>query len=290
MTYPAGPPEPTAALPACARHPDRPTGLRCTRCGRPACPECLCDAAVGQQCVDCVYQGGRGVRRGRTVAGAAPGGRPLVVPVLVALNVALYVFTAAQARSIGSNEAAPLFREWVLVPGLVATGDWWRPLTAGFLHYGPLHLVFNMMALWIIGRELEPVLGRVRFLAVYLVALLGGAAAVMLFSPPASLVAGASGAVFGLMGALFVVARRLRVPTGQVVGLVVVNLVLSVVVPGISLVGHLGGLVLGAAATAALVHVPNVRNRTVLQAGALVVLTVAVLTVIAGRAVAVAFV
>jgi membrane associated rhomboid family serine protease len=178
----------------------------------------------------------------------------------------------------------------VLVPGLVATGDWWRPLTAGFLHYGPLHLVFNMLALWVIGRELEPVLGRVRFLAVYLVALLGGAAAVMLFSSPASLVAGASGAVFGLMGSLFVVARRLRVPTGQVVGLVVVNLVLSVVVPGISLVGHLGGLVLGAAATAALVHVPPVRNRTGLQAGALVVLTVVVLTVIAGRAAAVAFV
>ncbi|WP_181784656.1 rhomboid family intramembrane serine protease, partial [Pseudonocardia pini] len=214
----------------------------------------------------------------------------VVVSVLTALNVAVFVLTAVQAGSIGSNERSALFREWVLVPGLVAGGEWWRPLTAGFLHYGPLHLVFNMMALWLLGRELEPVLGRTRFLAVYLVSLLGGSAAVMLFSEPNALVAGASGAVFGLMGALFVIARRLRAPMGQIVGLVAVNLVISVVVPGISLVGHLGGLVVGAAATAALVHVPPVRNRTLLQVSALLLLTVVVVSVIAGRAAAVAFV
>jgi membrane associated rhomboid family serine protease len=240
--------------------------------------------------VDCIRAGQQGVRRGRTVAGAEPrrpDRRPVVVLTLTALNVAVFVLTAVQAGSVDSNERAALFREWVLVPGLVWGGDWWRPITGGFLHYGPLHLVFNMMALWVLGRELEPVLGRSRFLAVYLVSLLGGSAAVMLFSPANSLVAGASGAVFGLMGALFVIARRLRAPMGQIVGLVAVNLVISVVVPGISIVGHLGGLVVGAAATAALVHVPPVRNRTALQASALAVLTLVVLAVIATRAAAV---
>lgn len=275
-------------LPGCVRHPDRPTGLSCTRCGRPACPECLRDASVGRQCVDCVHEGRRTVRRGRTVAGASRGGRPpVVVPVLTALNVALFLLTAAQAGSIGSNNRSALFQEWVLVPGLVAGGDWWRPLTSGFLHYGPLHLVFNMLALWWLGRELEPVLGRARFLAVYLVSLLGGSAAVMLFSPANSLVAGASGAVFGLMGAMFVIIRRLQLPAGQIVGLVVVNLVISVVVPGISLMGHVGGLLLGAAATALLV---SLRDRRTLQLSGLAVLTLVVLTVIATRAAAVSFV
>jgi len=286
VTRPAGPQGPVG-LPSCVRHPDRPTGLSCTRCGRPACPECLRDASVGQQCVDCVRAGSQGVRRGTTVAGAAPTGRPVVVPALMALNVALFVFTAWQARSIGSNERAALFREWVLVPGLVDT-DWWRPLTSGFLHYGPLHLAFNMVALWIIGRELELVLGRGRFLAVYLVALLGGSASVLVFTGANTATAGASGAVFGLMGGYFVVARRLRVPTGQVVTLIAINLAIGFI-PGssLSVAGHVGGLVVGALATAALVHAPPVRHRTLLQVGALAVLTIVVLAVITLRAAAV---
>ncbi|GAA1873221.1 rhomboid family intramembrane serine protease [Pseudonocardia ailaonensis] len=284
MTGPAGP----VGLPACARHPDRPTGLSCTRCGRPACVECLRDASVGQQCVDCVREGSRGSRRATTVAGAPPGGKPLVVPVLMALNIALFVFTAAQARSIGSNDRAALFREWVLVPGRVDT-DWWTPLTSGFLHYGPLHLAFNMFALWIIGRDLELVLGRGRFLAVYLVALLGGSASVLVFTAPNTATAGASGAVFGLMGGYFVVARRLRVPTQQVVTLIAINLAIGFI-PGssLSVAGHLGGLVVGGLATAAIVHAPNVRNRTLMQVGAIAVLTIVVLSVIVGRAAVVA--
>jgi len=136
-----------------------------------------------------------------------------------------------------------------------------------------------MMALWILGRDLETVLGRGRFLAVYVIALLGGAAAVMLFYAPNQAVAGASGAVFGLMGGLAVVLRRLRVPAGQVIGLIVVNVVISVLIPGISLIGHLGGLVVGAAATAALVYAPA-RNRAVVQTAALVGLAVVVLLLI----------
>ncbi len=290
MTYPAGPPTPPphpggphpGAPAVCVRHPDRATGLTCTRCGRPACPECLREASVGYQCVDCVGQGQRGVRRATTVAGAARGGRqhPVVVYTLIALNVLVYGWTVAEAGSVTDNAAAPLFYEWALVPGLVQDGEWWRVLTSGFLHIGPIHLLFNMMALWVLGRDVETVLGRGRFLAVYLISLLGGAVAVMLFSAPNQAVAGASGAVFGLMGGLAVVLRRLRAPAGQVIGLIAVNIVISVVIPGISILGHLGGLVVGAAATGALVYAPP-RNRAAVQAAVLGGITVLLLLLLA---------
>jgi membrane associated rhomboid family serine protease len=287
VTHPAGPPtpppypggQPTGPAAVCVRHRDRPTGLSCTRCGRPACPECLREASVGYQCVDCVAEGRRRSRRAITVAGAEPGRRAVVVPTLIALNVAIFVWTVVQARSIGSNVAAPLFQEWALEPGEVQDGEWWRILTSGFLHIGPLHLVFNMWALWVLGRDLELVLGRGRFLAVYLVSLLGGAAAVMMFYLPDEQVAGASGAVFGLMGGLAVVLRRMRIPAGQVIGLIAVNVVISVVIPGISLIGHIGGLVVGAAATAALVYAPA-RSRNLVQSAAIAGLAILLLLLI----------
>lgn len=284
MSHPTGPPNPGGPPPkapvACVRHPDRATALRCVRCDRPSCPECLREASVGYQCVDCVAAGTRGVRRAVTVAGAQPGTRPLMVPVLIVLNLAMFAWTAAQAGSIVQNFAAPIFREWALVPVLVGDGEWWRVVTSGFLHVGPLHLAFNMLALWIIGRDLETVLGRGRFLAVYLVSLLGGSAAVMLFKDADTAVAGASGAVFGLMGALAVVLRRMNVPAGQVLGLIAINVFISVVIPNISLIAHLGGLAVGAAATAALVYAP-VRNRVAYQAGALGGLAVLLLVLMA---------
>lgn len=285
MTYPAGPPPypgaPPPGMPAvCVRHPDRATGLSCTRCGRPACPECLRAASVGYQCIDCVKQEARGSRRATTIAGAEPVGRPIVVPALIALNVAVFGWTVVQSRSITLNAAAPLFGDWALVPGLVQDGEWWRVLTSGFLHFGPIHLLFNMLALWVLGRDLETVLGRGRLLTVYLVALLGGAAAIMLFASPTTPVAGASGAVFGLMGGVAVVLQRLKAPLGQVLGLIAVNLAIGFL-PGINISwqGHLGGLVIGTAATAALVYAPA-RNRTAVQAGALGALTVLMLLVI----------
>jgi membrane associated rhomboid family serine protease len=271
---------------ACVRHPDRATGLSCTRCGRPACPECLREASVGYQCVDCVGEGRRGVRRGVTIAGAEPGGRPLVTPTLVALNVAVFAWTVATSGSVSRNDRAPLFQDWALVPGAVADGEWWRVITGGFLHFGPIHLLFNMMALWVIGRDIEPALGHARFLAVYLVSLLGGSAAVMLFSPPNALVAGASGAVFGLMGALAVLLRRLKIPLGQVGGLIAVNLAITFLLPGISVAGHLGGLVVGAVATAALVYAPADR-RVPVQTAMLGGLTLLLLALIAVRMVTV---
>lgn len=277
--YPTTPPSGAAAPPVCVRHPDRATGLTCTRCGRPACPECLREASVGHQCVDCVAQAGREVRRGVTVAGAAPGARPAVATALIAVNVAVFAWTALTAQSVLGNARAPLFRDWALVPAAVADGEWWRLVTAGFLHFGPVHLLFNMMALWVIGRDVEAALGHGRFLAVYLVSLLGGSAAVMLLTSPGSNVAGASGAVFGLMGALAVLLRRLRFPLGQVGGLIVANLLVTFLVPGISVAGHLGGLATGAAATAALLYAPPARRGPV-QAGALVGLAVLLLAAV----------
>jgi membrane associated rhomboid family serine protease len=285
MTYPAGPPPhqpggaPYGPPAVCVRHPDRATGLSCTRCDRPSCPECLREASVGYQCVDCVNEGRQEVRRGTGVAGAEPGSRPVVVPTLIALNVAVFAWTVFEAGDVMGNAAAGLFREWALVPGLVHAGEWWRLLTSGFLHIGVIHLLVNMLALWLLGRDLETALGRGRFLAVYLISLVGGAAAVMLFYAPNQAVAGASGAVFGLMGALVVVLRRLKVPMGQAIGVIAMNVAISVVIPGISLIGHLGGLVAGTAATAALVYAPA-RNRVPVQVGVLTGLTVLLLLVI----------
>jgi membrane associated rhomboid family serine protease len=183
----------------------------------------------------------------------------VVTATLIAINVAVFAVTALQAQSIAANAAAPLFREWALVPRLVMAGEWWRVVTGGFLHYGPIHLAFNMVALYMIGRDMETVLGRGRYLAVYLVSLLGGSAAVLLFSPLNAAVAGASGAVFGLMGGLGVLLRRMRMPTGQAVGLVVANLAITFLIPGISVAGHLGGLASGAAATAVFAYAPRRR-------------------------------
>ncbi|MCP2262137.1 Membrane associated serine protease, rhomboid family [Streptoalloteichus tenebrarius] len=262
----------------CPRHPDRVTGLRCTRCGRPACPECLREASVGYQCVDCVADGRRDVRRAVTVAGAEVRQRPLVVPVLILLNVVVFAWTAVQAGSIADNSASPLFSRWALWPPAVAGDQWWRVVTSGFLHIGPVHLVLNMIALWVLGRDLEIILGRLRFLAVYLVSLLGGSAAVFLFGDTRVPVAGASGAVFGLMGGIAVAVIRLRLDPRPALTVIGLNVVLSIVVPGVSLLGHLGGLVVGAVASAGMVYAPA-RRRGLVQSGVLVGLLVALAVV-----------
>jgi membrane associated rhomboid family serine protease len=279
-------------LPACARHPDRPTGLRCVRCDRPACPDCLREASVGYQCVDCVAEGGKTVRQARTASGARArtAGRSLVVvPVLIGLNVLVFAITAFQAKSIVDNERASLFVDGTLMPGLVAGGDYWRLLTSGFLHfgnyggYGPVHLVFNMFALWVLGRDLEIALGRARFLTVYSLALLGGSTSVMLFGDPISNVAGASGAIYGLFGGIAIVVFRAKLNPTPVLVLLGINIALSVALPGISLLGHLGGLVVGAAATAAIVYAPRNKNIVRFQVWACVAITVVLVAVIALR-------
>lgn len=269
-----------AGLPACARHPDRQTALSCTRCGRPACPECLVEASVGFQCVDCVREGNRGVRRPTTVAGAALASKPVLVPVLIGLNAVMYAITALLARDPMSNENSDLFHALSAYAPSIAAGQWWRVVTAGFLHFGLLHLVVNMVALWFL-RDLELLLGKVRFGVVYLVSVVGGSVGTYLFSALGTEGAGASGAIYGLLGGLLVAVIRLkqdRHALMQVVGVIALNLAFSVAIPQISLLAHLGGLVIGAVLTAGMLYAPAARRtlwQSLVVAGVLVVLVVA---------------
>ncbi|EWM14837.1 rhomboid family protein [Kutzneria sp. 744] len=282
MTAPYG--QPTDALPACYRHPGRHTGLRCTRCDRPTCPECLRDASVGQQCVECVNEGNQATRQKVTVAGARLVRQPVLVYALIAANLAIYVITALQAGSFANNSDSPLFAEWVTWPRAAAlNGQWWRVVTGGFLHYGFIHIAVNMLSLWMIGRDMERILGRVRFAAVYFLALIGGSIAVMLFSDPDTGAAGASTALYGLMGCYLVAVVRLKLNPRPILITLALNVFLTFSLPGISITGHFGGLVVGAIAMAALVYTPD-KNRTWWQAGALVALFVVLVLIYVTRA------
>jgi membrane associated rhomboid family serine protease len=244
--------------PTCYRHPDRATYVRCTRCNRFICPECMRDAAVGHQCADCVGEGAKTVRQARTQFGGVPVSSPVVTYVLIVLNVVMF---ALQMVVPG------LQRELVLNSPAVADGEWYRLLTSAFLHYGPMHIVFNMWALYVIGPPLEAALGRLRFVALYFMSALGGSVVVYLLSSLGAQTAGASGAVFGLFGATFVVGKKLNMDTRWVIGLIVINLVITFVVPNISWQGHLGGLVTGAVIAAAYAYAPR-KNRTAVQISA----------------------
>ncbi|MDP8987896.1 MAG: rhomboid family intramembrane serine protease [Actinomycetota bacterium] len=226
----------------CYRHPGRESGVRCRRCERPICPDCMITAPVGFQCPDCVRQGPP-VRTLRSLAT-----RPVITYALIAASVAAFLpsLAAGPAAGPGGN---PLAIDFALYGPAVASGEWWRLVTSGFLHYGLIHLAFNMIILVQLGAMLEPALGRLRFGALYATALLGGSLGALLLQPGAR-TAGASGAVFGLMGAAVVGMRRRGVDPMQsgIGGLLAINLVLTFLIPGISIGGHLGGLAGGAAA------------------------------------------
>jgi membrane associated rhomboid family serine protease len=277
---------PQPVVPVCYRHPKRETYVRCTRCERPICPECMNDAAVGHQCPECVSEGRKSQRPLRTTFGGTyVGARGYVTISLIVINVAVLLISVATAgggSSVFGGGLGGLFgsvtplTEWGAVKGLdvygfqgsnvrfsvpagVAVGEYYRLVTQMFLHYGPLHLLMNMWALWVLGRSLEGVLGPVRFVALYVVSGLGGGVAAYLFSP-ASATAGASGAIFGLFAALFVVMKRLGRDTSSVLPILIINIAISFA-PGISLAGHMGGLFTGAVVAAALAYAPpKVRN------------------------------
>lgn len=277
------PQQPSPPAPVCVRHTDRPTGLSCTRCGRPACPECLRPASVGQHCVDCLRADRRDTPKVRTVSGsvASRGSVPVVTYTLIVLNVLIYGITAAQSGSVMENErASALFVDWVMYPPAVAAGEWWRILGSGFLHYGLIHLLLNMFALYVVGRDIELVLGRARYLAVYLISLFGGSAAVMLLAQN-TLTAGASGAVYGLFGAITVILIRLRQNPNSMLILIGINVFISFSLPGISLWGHLGGLAAGTLAALGILFLPAwARVRAPEKARLVGVLALAVLAVV----------
>ncbi|MCA0147041.1 rhomboid family intramembrane serine protease [Blastococcus sp. LR1] len=216
-------------------------------------------ASVGFQCPECVREGNASVRTPREQGAWRSAGRRWgVVSVgLVAVNVAVFVVTAVSAVTVGnaplSNSDSPAFDALSQWPyGVSLFDQWWRVVTAAFVHIGPVHLLMNMLALLFLGSELENALGRVRYLALYLVSALGGAVAIQLFGDPRVPVAGASGAIYGLLGALAVLALARRQDVRGVLTLVAVYVVFSFL-PGISLLGHLGGLVTGALTAGVLV-------------------------------------
>ncbi|WBB78627.1 rhomboid family intramembrane serine protease [Micromonospora sp. WMMD882] len=281
--------------PVCYRHPGRETYVRCTRCDRPICPECMRDASVGHQCPECVNEGRRSVRPARTAFGGGVAGRHgYVTKTLLGLNLLMMLLSIASDR--GGDSAAggagfgglmggstPL-TQWGAVIGYavfpdgalhgVADGEWYRLVTAMFLHYGVLHLLLNMWALWVLGRSLEAALGPLRFLALYLIAGFGGNVAAYFFSASNVATAGASTAIFGLFAALFVIMRRLGRDTSAVLPILVINLVFTFAVPGISIAGHLGGMVTGALLALVLAYAPRTRRSIFQFAGAAVILVV----------------
>jgi membrane associated rhomboid family serine protease len=220
----------------CYRHPSRETGVSCSSCGRAICPDCMTPTPVGMRCPECSAQ------RTKVHTMRSTTSEPRVtVGIIVACAV---IFLATNGFSGGSGK---LWNDWLLFGPAVHFGhDYWRLVTSGFLHSGPLHILFNMYLLWLLGNLLEPTLGSARFAALYLTALLWGAFGALVASP-AVLTVGASGAVFGLMGAAAVEQRARGInPFKTDIGvLILLNLVLSFALSGISIGGHIGGLVGG---------------------------------------------
>jgi len=275
--------------PTCFRHPDRETWVSCVRCGRHACPDCLRQAAVGQQCVECVRGASQGTRQARTAFGGRPVATATVTWTLVGINVLLFLVELAMpslANDWGLLGYAP-FSAGGPVQG-VAAGQWYRLITSAFLPpatglggLGFLDIVFNMWALIAVGPALEQLLGRGRFLAVYLLSAIGGGVFFFLIGQPYVLALGASGAVFGLFGAYFVVARKLRLDVRGIVTIIVINLAFSLFYRStIAWQDHVGGLIVGVATTAAFAYAPR-KNRTAIQvAAAVAVLAILVVLVI----------
>lgn len=222
-------------------------------------------AAVGHQCVDCVAASAQSVPQARTAAGGVlRRGRPLVSYALIAVNVLMYVLQMT---------SRDLQRELVLWAPGVAGGEYYRLITSAFMHYGIMHLLFNMWALYVIGPPLEAWLGRLRFGALYGLSALGGSVLVYLLAPIGAATAGASGAIFGLFGATFVVAKRLNLDMKWLVAIIAANLILTFTVPTISWQGHIGGLVIGALVAAVFAYAPR-EQRNLIQGGACAVLLV----------------
>jgi membrane associated rhomboid family serine protease len=241
----------------CYRHPDRETRVSCSECGRGVCPDCMVFAPVGIRCLD--HAGGREParpavqRRVRAARSGTMSQAGLVTRILIGVNVAVFLVNLAQGASLGRNGGS-LFENWLLIAQAVdsngdlvgvAEGQWYRMLTAAFLHGGIIHLAFNMYFLWIVGTAMEATIGRWRYLALYFATALAGSAGALVMSPNSPTV-GASGALFGILGAAVVLERQgHHVLGGQALGIAVLNFAITFLIPNISIGGHLGGFVGG---------------------------------------------
>ena len=275
-------------MPTCYRHPGREAHIRCQRCERVICPDCMRPAAVGFQCPECVKEGAKTTRSGRTAyGGLRPTDASVTSGVLIALNVAVWL-----ALTVTGGQGSRLF-DWLVlrtqalcaVPGAggadvsrsvceraggtylpgVVDGAYWELLTSMFSHVQVWHIGFNMLALWVLGPQLELAVGRVRFLALYFVSGLAGGALVLWAGPEYSFggTLGASGAIFGLMGALAVVALKVGGDVRGVLTWIGINFALTFLIANISWQGHLGGFLAGSAIGAILVYAPRARRTTV---------------------------
>jgi membrane associated rhomboid family serine protease len=229
----------------CYRHPDRETLLSCSSCDRPICTSCMTQAAVGVRCPECSGRSrapvGRRLAVGRTTA--------VATTALVVVNVLVYLAEMVQGVGFRGVGGSALVEDGSIFGPAIADGEWWRLVTGGFLHASIIHIAFNMYLLWILGGALERYAGTARFLAIYFAGLLWGSAGALVLSPDSHTV-GASGAVFGLMAALYLLERQRGVALlgGSVGALLLINLAFSFLFPGISIGGHVGGIVGGAAA------------------------------------------
>lgn len=299
MTQPpdGAPADQTATgVPTCYRHPGRETWIRCQRCDRPICPDCMRDAAVGFQCPDCVKAANKGSRQNAALYGGRRSADPrLTTFVLIGINAVVWLAVVATGgrnsdlvarlalvprgvcESLSSSGYYPTAvgdrlctlgtggdGHWV--PG-VADGAVWQLITSQFLHVEIWHIVSNMLALFILGPQLEAALGRTRFLLVYLLSGLSGSVAVLWLSGSSGLTLGASGAIYGLFGAYAVIAHKVRADLRSIATLLAVNLFITFAIPNISWQGHLGGIAGGAVVAAVIAYAPRTRRTLVQGAG-----------------------
>jgi membrane associated rhomboid family serine protease len=285
--------EASATTRTCYRHPDRETGVSCSNCGRPICPDCMTSTSVGMRCPECARQKTK-VRTMRSVE------EPTLTYALIAINVIVGLgLIVGGTNSLGLNpiyEHAALIGSGTLPDGSqvgVAHGEVWRLITSGFIHGSgdggsvPLHLLFNMVALYVLGGLLEPAVGRMRFGAIYIVSILAGSFGALLLSPDASFTAGASGGVFGLMGAAVVVMRNRGInPMESGLGVWIgLNLLITFTISGISIGGHIGGLI-GGTLTALVLFELGERVKLPRQAPLALAAALGVLAVVGALAVA----
>jgi membrane associated rhomboid family serine protease len=276
----------------CYRHPDRETGVSCSSCGRPICPDCMTPTPVGMRCPECAQQ----KTKVRNAAQIRARGGAAAIPVtmtLIGANVLMYLLQLATGSGGLSGTSGSIVQHLGLIghyptafgnlPGFgVAEGEYWRLITGGFLHSGILHIGFNMYLLYILGQLMEPAIGSVRFAVIYGVALLAGSFGALLLEPEAMTV-GASGAIFGLMGAAFFEMRHRGMnPFETGIGfLILINLALGLFLNGISIGGHLGGLVGGALAITIFQYADRARQPALGYVGCAVLAIVAAIAGIA---------
>ena len=237
----------------CKNHPEKETYVCCTRCENYICTDCMRSASIGYQCPSCASDSTpviKGINRNRFI----PSQKNTQVTKFLSISLLVaYVFQFLLGDVLIANFA--------LFAPSVANGQWWLLITAGFLHGSIFHLLFNVYILWVIGSQLESIVGKTKFVVIYFVSLLGGSFASHLFSPSGSYSIGASGAIFGLMGAMLVVGRKRNLDISQITTLVVINVVIGFVLSGIDWRAHLGGLAAGAFITWVLINATSLKGK-----------------------------